>query len=157
MNSSSCTASNYIWTIPSAWTKWYQYNNMISINTNSQPGGQIMVDATTCCTGCGSKRILIDYVGQYWDCGGGYFMAFPNPADDYLDIDINKEKMTADGISIGNEYAITIVDKMGMVKCTDEFKDFPYRINTRNLPEGLYIINLLYEGKISSIKVMIEH
>ena len=157
MNRSSCSTSNYIWTIPPTWTKFYQYNNMISINTNSQPGGQIMVDATTCCTGCGSVRILIDYVGQYGDCGSRYYMAFPNPADDYLDIDINEEKMTADGISIGNEYAVTIVDKMGVMKYTDEFKEFPYRINTRNLPEGLYIINLLYEGKISSIKVVVEH
>jgi hypothetical protein len=130
---------------------------MISINTNSQPGGQIMVDATTCCTGCGSKRILIDYVGQYWDCGGGYFMASPNPADSYIDIDVDKEKKTADGVSVANEYALTIIDKMGMVKYTDEFKEFPYRINTGELPEGLYIINLLYEGKISSIKVVIEH
>ncbi len=25
MNSSSCSTSNYIWTIPSAWTKWYHF------------------------------------------------------------------------------------------------------------------------------------
>jgi hypothetical protein len=156
MNNSSCSTSNYIWTIPSAWTKFYQYNNMISINTNSQPGGQIMVDATTCCPGCGTERILIDYVGQYWDCDG-YYMASPNPADDYLDIDINKEKVTTDGLSVANKYVLTIVDKMGIVKYSDEFKEFPHRINTRNLPEGLYIINLLYEGKITSIKVIIEH
>jgi len=27
MNNSSCSTSNYVWTIPSAWTKYYQYNN----------------------------------------------------------------------------------------------------------------------------------
>jgi hypothetical protein len=157
VNNSSCSTSNYIWTIPSAWTKWYQYNNMISINTNSQPGGQIMVDATTCCTGCGSVRILIDYVGQYWDCGGGYFMASPNPADSYVDIDIDEEKMAADGISIVNEYVLTMVDKMGTVKYTDEFKEFPYKIDTKDMPEGIYIITLTYDKKISTIKVVIEH
>jgi hypothetical protein len=156
-NNSSCTTSNYVWTIPGAWTKWYQYNNMISINTNSQPGGQIMLDATTCCAGCGSVRILIDYMGQYWDCGGGYYMASPNPADSYLDIDVNEEKIAAEGLSIGDEYVLTMVDKMGTVKFTDEFKEFPYRINTKDIPDGLYIINLIYSSKISSIKVIIEH
>jgi len=116
-----------------------------------------MVDATTCCTGCGSVRILIDYVGQYWDCGGGYFMAFPNPADSYVDIDIDEEKMAADGISIVNEYVLTMVDKMGTVKYTDEFKEFPYKIDTKDMPEGIYIITLTYDKKISTIKVVIEH
>ncbi len=38
-----------------------------------------------------------------------------------------------------------------------EFKEFPFRINTSNLPDGLYIINIIYEGKIFSMQVMIEH
>jgi Zn-dependent metalloprotease len=157
MNNSSCSTSNYVWTIPSTWIKYYQYNNMISINTNSQPGGQIMVDATTCCTNCSSKRILIDYVGQYWDCGGGYYMASPNPADSYIDIDIDKGKMTAEGLNVGNEHVLTMIDKMGMVKYKVEIREFPYRMNTSNLPNGLYVINLINENREFSIRVMIEH
>lgn len=157
MNNSNCSTSNYVWTIPSAWTKYYQYNNMISINTNSQPSGQIMVDATTCCADCESVRILIDYVGQYWDCGGGYYMASPNPADNYIDIDINEEKMITEGLSLGNEHVLTMADKMGMVKYKAEIQEFPYRINTSNLPNGLYIINLINKDRKFSIRVMIEH
>jgi bacillolysin len=157
MNNSSCSTSNYSWTIPGAWTKYYQYNNMISINTNSQPSGQIMVDATTCCANCGSLRILIDYMGEYWDCGGGYYMASPNPADSYIDIDINEEKIITEGLSLGNEHVLTMVDKMGMVKYKAEIREFPYRINTSNLPNGLYIINLINKNRKFSIRVMIEH
>ncbi len=84
-------------------------------------------------------------------------MASPNPADNYIDIDIDKEKMTTEGLSVGKEHVLTMVDKMGMVKYTAEFKEFPYRINTSNLPDGLYIINLIYEGKAFSITIIIEH
>ncbi len=94
---------------------------------------------------------------QYWDCGGGYYMASPNPADSYIEIDIDKEKMTAEGLSVENKHFLTMVDKMGMVKYTAEFKEFPYRIYTSNLPNGLYIINLINEDRKFSIRVMIEH
>jgi len=156
INNSSCSTSNYDWTIPGAWTLNYQYNNMISINTNYQPGGQVIVDASTCCADCGSVEILVGYMDQYWDCDG-YYMASPNPADDFIELNINEEKIAAEGLSLGRECNLTMVDKMGMVKYKAEIREFPYRINTSNLPNGLYIINLINKDRKFSIRVMIEH
>jgi len=130
---------------------------MISIHTNNQPGGQVIITAETCCTDCDDVEILVGYLGEYWDCGDGYYMASPNPADRYIDIDVDQEKMTAEDSSPGSECVLKMVDKTGMVKYTDEFREFPYRINTSNLPEGPYIINLIREGKMFSIQVIIEH
>jgi len=95
---------------------------------------------------------------QYFDeddCGD-YFRAFPNPTDNYVDIDVIKEKFAAENISLNDECIIKMFDKTGLVKYKDEFKGFPYRIDTSNLPNGLYFINILYNGKMSSIRLVVE-
>lgn len=91
----------------------------------------------------------------YGPCGG--FMAAPNPADNYIDIIINEEFISAESLNPGSEYILTMVDKMGEVKYTAEVREFPYRINTSYLEEGLYIINLIYDSEIISMQVIIEH
>jgi len=48
-NNSSCTLSNYNWAVPLAWFVNYKYDNMISVYTNSSPGGLVEVSATTTC------------------------------------------------------------------------------------------------------------
>jgi lysyl endopeptidase len=58
-NNGSCSTSQYSWTLPPSLTRNYANNNMISVNTNSNPGGNVLVYAQTCCTDCGSNvRIL---------------------------------------------------------------------------------------------------
>lgn len=84
-------------------------------------------------------------------------MAAPNPADNYIDIIINEEFISAESLNPGSEYILTMVDKMGEVKYTAEVREFPYRINTSYLEEGLYIINLIYDSEIISMQVIIEH
>jgi hypothetical protein len=46
---------------------------------------------------------------------------------------------------------------MGTVKYTAEVRAFPYRISTKDLLDGLYIINLISDDKIFSLQVIIEH
>ncbi|MBP7730505.1 MAG: T9SS type A sorting domain-containing protein [Bacteroidales bacterium] len=48
-------------------------------------------------------------------------------------------------------------DKTGVVKYKTEFKGFPLRVNIDNLPEGLYFINILYNGKTYTMRVVIKH
>jgi len=84
-------------------------------------------------------------------------MAFPNPANDYIEIDINREKMAEENISTDSKCTLTIYDKTGLVKNKTEFRGFPFRIETGNLPEGVYFINLLYGGKTYSMRVIIKH
>ncbi|MFO7881989.1 MAG: T9SS type A sorting domain-containing protein [Kosmotogaceae bacterium] len=157
-NNSSCQTSNYSWTIPSGWTKYYQYQNMISINTNSSPGGNVIVNGQTCCTGCGSNvNILSDYLGTYYNCGGGYFMASPNPGDSYIEIDVDKEEAKLKQISFEGDILLKLFDKMGTVKLTTEFKNFPYRIDTGNLPEGLYVVLIMNGKNINSLELIVKH
>ena len=159
VNTTNCVTSDYDWTYPAAWSLNYQYNNMISIYTNSTPGGQIRVTAETCCTVCDDVQILVDYVDEYWDCGrgGGYLIAVPNPADSYIDIKIDEELLSAANEEIKGVSVLMMYDKMGTVKHTAEFREYPYRINTFNLTEGLYIIQIINNGRAQSLEVVVEH
>ncbi len=48
-NSSDCQVYDFDWNLPSAWSVYYQYDNMISVNTNHDPSGTLEVYAKTCC------------------------------------------------------------------------------------------------------------
>jgi hypothetical protein len=72
-NGSPVQLSNYNWTTPSGWTKNYTYQNMISVNTNSSPGGQVQFGAYV--NDCNSNyNITTTYFGTNYSCGG-YYMA----------------------------------------------------------------------------------
>jgi len=76
-NNGPCSTSNYSWSFPEAWTDFYTYQNMISINTNSSPGGPVSVDANTCCNN--NVTIIYDYMGSDYNCGYYYMTFTPNP------------------------------------------------------------------------------
>ncbi len=88
-NSGGCSLSNYTWSIPSGWTKNYEWNNMVSVYTNSSPGGMVEVYADAC-NGINSK-VIIDYFGG-GNCGGGWYMMFsPNPTTGETTLAIKSE------------------------------------------------------------------
>ncbi|MEK7718446.1 MAG: hypothetical protein AAB347_02365 [Bacteroidota bacterium] len=67
-NSSPVQLSNYTWTTPSGWTQNYTYQNMVSVNTNSSPGGQVQVSAFV--NDCNNNyNIVTTYFGTYSSCG----------------------------------------------------------------------------------------
>lgn len=144
---------SYSWTYPSNWSKISQEHNVIKLRTPSYPYyGTVRVSIENDCGWSDPSGITV-YPGY---CGG-YYMASPNPADDYIELNIDKEKISAESISLGSEWVLTMVDNMGVVKYIDNLWEFPYRINTSKLPGGLYIINLFNDGKMSSVRVIIEH
>lgn len=159
--SASCGVSNLTWTIPAGWSKNYQSSNMISIYTNSSPGGQVIVKGQTCCSGCGSNMSLTTgYFGVYYSCGG-YYMASPNPGSEYIDIDFTPDAVEMKSTSSSLDLEVKLVDKMGTVISTENVYSFPYRINTSKLPEGNYVV-LIRDKKLSSktydsFQVLIEH
>jgi|GEM_PF-1840791 len=91
----------------------------------------------------------------YGPCGG--FMAIPNPADTYVDIDIDPDKFDPAKLSLDIEYVLYIYDNMGVVKSTAQFKDFPYRIITESWQEGVYFIQIQYNGDNYSLPIQINH
>ncbi len=84
-------------------------------------------------------------------------MASPNPADGYVDIDTDPERFDPAKLAINTEYLLYICDNMGVAKYTAQFKDFPYRINTSSWQEGIYFIQIQYDGEQYSLPVNIKH
>jgi Papain family cysteine protease/Secretion system C-terminal sorting domain len=156
---SNCDVTITDWDLPYGWSEHYHYGNYVSIYTNDWPDGFLEIKGTTeCCEeDCNESEVTLMsiYFGAA-ECGG-YFMAYPNPTGDFVDIDVDKAKLTAENIDIESECLLTIVDRSGMIKFKTEFKGFPYRIDTSNLPDGLYFVNIVYKGTTSTIKLVIKH
>lgn len=163
--SASCGISNLTWTIPAGWTKNYQSSNMISIYTNSSPGGQVIVKGQTCCSGCGSNMSLTTgYFGVYYSCGG-YYMASPNPSSDYIDIDFAPESLDLKQTSLSQDILLQVYDQMGVIVLNEEVRSLPHRINTSKLKKGNYVIHItnqsikgeVYAPVSESIQILVEH
>jgi len=154
-NDPDCSVTNLDWDLPYGWSEHYRYSNYISIYTNDWPDGFLEIKGKTTCSGDTEVTLMSPYFGAA-ECGG-YFMAYPNPTGDFVDIDVDKTKLNAENISIDGKCLLTLTDKSGMIKFKTEFKGFPYRIDTANLPDGLYFVNIIYKGKSSTIRLIIKH
>lgn len=151
----SCSTANLTWTpLPYGWTENYHYNNYISINTNDYPYGYLQIKANTEC--CGSNiNVKNIYFGEA-NCGE-YFKVYPNPANSFVEIDVIKEKVSKlDHIS-GEECNLTTIDQSGIILSKVNFKGFPYRLNTDNLPDGLYFLNIKVKDIKSTIRLSVKH
>jgi hypothetical protein len=127
----------------------------ISVLTGSQPGNHFdkWVRAENTC-GVSSYYGEYGYIGE---CGGGEFMVIPNPADSYVDIAVDRETIQARESTLDGESNLRIFDKMGIMNFTTQVQEFPYRINTGNLAEGIYLIQIVNNGKSYSLTLLIEH
>ena len=68
-----------------------------------------------------------------------------------------KSNLSESFIVIDDECLLSVIDQSGTIKLKTEFKGFPYRIDTTNLPNGLYYVNIVYKGKTSTIRLVIKH
>ena len=84
-------------------------------------------------------------------------MAFPNPSSDFVDIDAIKDKVSSEELASDIKTSLSIIDKVGTVKIKTEFKGFPYRVNTSDLPDGLYFLYIQFNDKKSTIRLVIKH
>lgn len=155
-NNSSCSTSDYSWTIQSGWYKYYQYQNMISINTQSMPGGRVVVKATTCCSECGSVTILTDYLGTYWDCGY-YFSMSPNPADDYVEIRAEKVESIETQNLVNEFYEIRIYNSMKVLLFQTKTKESTLRIDTKQFKNGMYFVHFIVGREIKVKQLIVNH
>jgi len=154
-NDPDCTVTGLTWDLPSGWAKNYEYSNYVSIYTNDTPDGFMEIKGYTTCSPSVKAILLSPYFGAA-ECGG-YFLAYPNPAGNYIDIDVDKAKLNNENIVIEDECLLSVIDQSGTVKLKTEFKGLPYRFDTTNLPNGLYYVNIVYKGKTSTIRLIIKH
>jgi len=165
INNTGCSASSLSWTLPTGWSVNYQNSNMISIYTNSSPGGQVILKGQTCCSACGSNvTLLTQYFGTYYSCGG-YYMASPNPSSNYVDIDIVPEMKEISVESFKSEISISVFDKLGTQIFNQVVNSLPFRLDTSILPIGEYMIRIITTLKseveenqrVETLKIIVNH
>lgn len=174
MNDGPCSTSSYTWSLPSGWTKFYTWNNMVSVNTNSSPGGMVEVNANTCCGT--NKKIITDYMpGGY--CGGYYMAMSPNPANTYVELsftELIEEPMTTlakssnETISSNEEiikknefgelgnYTIEILDKNGTIWKSVQSSNLNERIEIRDLRPGIYFVHIITDKEVYKRQLLVK-
>lgn len=157
MNSSPVPLADYNWTVPSAWTKFYTLQNIISINTNSSPGGPITVNATNTATGCNNTiQIITGYMGSSYDCDSYYMVFSPNPATSETTLEIAPEgEKTVDE---NTQWELEVYDQQQSLKEKKiKIKGKQTKLNTSAWKDGVYIVRVRIGDEMISEKLMVKH
>ncbi len=157
INNSSCSTSNYSWTLPYGMTQGYASQNWVFVNTNSSDGGMLMVHGQTCCTGCGSNVLLLteQLMTEGYDCGGGWYMSFtPNPTSNETTLELKTENIAQ--YTEGDEWEMEIYNQQQVLteKAT-KLKDKKQIINTTGWKEGIYFVRVRINNKVYSGKFIV--
>ena len=79
---------------------------------------------------------------------------FPNPANDQFEVEIMDDNFEPGG---NNNINIKLFNNRSMPVYTGNSHQKTFRINTGNLPHGLYLLQIIYKGEKYSKQVLIEH
>jgi len=151
-------AGTATWTVPSGILYFVGINTLDFTFPSSAYSVAITANsANSCGTSTNASFYLVK---KTWGCGG-YYMAAPNPATYYTEIDIASEDAKAQEISYDNDITLTVVDKMGTPVMTVNVESLPYILDTSKLPNGEYIIQIVSQPKdqeplIDSIKLIVS-
>ena len=151
-----CQTSDFEWVLPYGWSKNWEYNNSVSINTNDYPYGMLDIKAKTSCCSPNSRVIVYTQYFADSECEDD-FLIYPNPAKEIANIDINKNKRSMVEIIPDQEFTVSVIDRAGTTKYSSRFTGLPYKLDTSILPQGLYFINIRYQDKITTIRLAVEH
>lgn len=107
---------------------------------------------------CGSS---VPVAAGYGPCG--YYMLFPNPADDYVEIttraslendNTNEATATAE---IFEEGVVKIYNSFGNLLQTDEIETNWQRFSTSHLKEGVYIVEISTKSHTERLQLVVKH
>jgi hypothetical protein len=122
------------------------YGYKAQIRADEEGNAAIYCNVTNACgTNYGSLMVYVSCYG---------FKISPNPADEYVEISLDDNKIDLNNI---NEYEIKIYNDQQILVYQIKTTQPSININTIKFQDGLYIVNLIYEGKMSSMKFVIEH
>lgn len=118
--------------------------------------------------GCSTINEFIDYEVVEGDCGY-YFMSYsPNPANEYVDINLIEEKDVKDKTNkikikkdknrntgeIG-DYLVQILDKNGTIRKTIQTNSMKTRISTKELEPGNYFLHFTIGDQVYKQQIVI--
>ncbi len=155
--SSPIPLSNYTWAVPSAWTQFYTYQNMISVNTNSSPGGPVTAYATNTASGCNNiVTVVTGYMGSNYSCGSYYMALSPNPSTGETAI-----TLSADGEKVVDEntsWEVQVYDQQFSLKEKKaKLKGKETKLDASGWKDGVYIVNVLVDEQKISEKLVVKH
>ena len=153
-NNSGCSLSNYAWSVPAAWSINYTSGNMISVYTNSLPGGMVEVNATTCC-GVYTK-VKTGYLASGY-CGGYYAMSLsPNPSNGEATLSV--EPTSEDIVFDENaEWEVEIFDQtQGLKEQKTKLKGKELKIQTTGWKTGIYFVRVKYKDEYLQGKLIVN-
>jgi hypothetical protein len=91
------------------------------------------------------------------------YIVFPNPGDDNITLQINESASAPTNSAVPEKtkksdvYAVKILNEQGNLMKTQQTKQLPLNIQTRNLPNGKYIIQVVTNGKAWNKQLLIKH
>lgn len=108
-----------------------------SIRADEEGDAIIYCDVTnTCGTDHGSLQV---WVGGCFD-----FKLLPNPADDFVEIQIDNSKTLSKDL---NEFDIRLINIQNVTLIHERTSKFNTRFNTKELTPGIYFIQVIFNGK----------
>ena len=85
------------------------------------------------------------------------FLMIPNPADDYVEISIDQNKVTATELAANGGFQVSIFDSFGTLKTIKSTSNTSLKLDTSKLPDGIYIVSIEYNGKNYPKELVLKH
>jgi len=111
--------------------------------------GQIFCEVTNTC-GSAENRLVV-----WIECWG--FKMSPNPADDYFELIIEKDETKLTESKYPDLYEVSIYNSTKVLVYQKTTKEPTLRINTRNLVNGTYYVNITLGEKTKVKQLVVNH
>jgi subtilisin family serine protease len=155
-------ATNYQWFVPSGWSILAgQGTSFIVARVSSGTvGGSVGVRVDNAC-GIGTGSALLNV--RISNCGGGAalqataYNAFPNPADQYVDITLPTASVEPDEYEPSTtEATVQIYNRFSQLVCTGQTVKGILRLDTSKLPNGQYFIHIHTNSWVSQQHLIVQ-
>jgi len=140
--------SNVQWTCDGAIASVTGGNVIGKFRAGSRPGfGSVYANATNIC-GSFENRLLVEVVDNW-------YMIYPNPATDQLNIDIDLNKLSEELKTEPVE--ITLFDKSMSIRKQIKTKGSRFTLNISELKPDVYFLEIRIGDKTNSEKIIVTH
>jgi len=114
---------------------------------------------------CGSKLLNQSSIRHptFEECGGFIgpiepLTVSPNPTYDYINVDIDIENIDLkESKSRNNKVLVKLYNNHSVLVIDEVFYDSNFNIKTSNLKQGIYQLQVIYEGEKYSKQILIQH